>query len=391
MGLETPSFIDDFVITNPVSGDPRSEGDDHLRNIKTAIKATFPGLAGRSWRIQSKSSGYTVVAADNMSVIKCTAALTLALTAAATLGNGHLFLVSADGGDVTLDANSTETINTSLTAVVPDGAMAAVFCDGSNFICFQVSRQAGTLSPTALSANQDDYAPTGFATAQVLRLSSDASRNITGLSATNNKGQKRIYNVGTFPIVFTYEDTASAAGNRFAFGCTLGGGQSMVIEYDLTSSRWRASQLPEAIGTIKDHGGTSAPAGYLACDGAAVSRTTYASLFNIVGTTWGVGDGSSTFNVPNFQRRVAVGSGGSGTATLANSVGSVGGAETHTLTTPEIPAHTHSYTQAGATAGPLDLSSGTSQPGTVNTGSTGGGGAHNNMQPSAVVLKIIKY
>jgi microcystin-dependent protein len=143
-------------------------------------------------------------------------------------------------------------------------------------------------------------------------------------------------------------------------------------------------------GTLLDFAGTSAPTGFLGCDGAAVSRTTYASLFTAIGTTWGAGDGSTTFNLPNFQRRVAVGSGGSGTATLANTVGSTGGAETHTLTTPEIPAHTHGISNgAGDGAGGAGGSFASANAAVQST-STGGGGSHNNMQPSAVVLKIIK-
>jgi microcystin-dependent protein len=143
-------------------------------------------------------------------------------------------------------------------------------------------------------------------------------------------------------------------------------------------------------GTILDFAGTSAPTGFLGCDGAAVSRTTYAALFTAISTTWGVGDGATTFNLPNFQRRVAVGSGGSGTATLANTVGSTGGAETHTLTEAEMPAHTHGISNgAGDGAGGAGGSFASANA-AVQSASKGGGGAHNNMQPSAVVLKIIK-
>lgn len=145
-------------------------------------------------------------------------------------------------------------------------------------------------------------------------------------------------------------------------------------------------------GAMVDFGGTAAPTGYLGCDGTAVSRTTYAALFSAIGTTWGVGDGSTTFNVPDFRRRTAVGSGGTGTGTLGNAVGNTGGEETHVLTVPEIPGHTHTTPTANSTgAGGVPASAGTSTPdSTPITGSTGGGGGHNNIQPSAVVLKIIK-
>lgn len=137
---------------------------------------------------------------------------------------------------------------------------------------------------------------------------------------------------------------------------------------------------------------STAPNGHLLCDGSAVSRATYPDLFSVISTTYGVGDGSTTFNLPNAARRVSVGSGGTGTSTLANTVGSTGGAETHTLTTAEMPAHVHTIQHATDGAGGSHfLSGGGSNNTTVDTLSTGGGGAHNNLPPSMVVYKCIKY
>jgi microcystin-dependent protein len=152
------------------------------------------------------------------------------------------------------------------------------------------------ISPAQITASQNNYSPAGLADAWLVRLSASARWNITGLLAGTTGQRKTVMNVGTFPLVFTFEDAASTAANRFAFACTLGGGQSMEMVYDGTSSRWRPANLPEPIGTVKNFGTSTMPAGFLAID-QNVSRTTYAALFNEIGTTWGAGDGSTTFGL----------------------------------------------------------------------------------------------
>lgn len=96
-------------------------------------------------------------------------------------------------------------------------------------------------------------------------------------------------------------------------------------------------------GIIMTYGGSSAPLGYLICDGSAVSRTTYATLFAVIGTTYGAGDGSTTFNIPNLSGKVVIG------VSNSHSLGSSGGEEEHTLLTSELPSHTHEVPQHGHT------------------------------------------
>lgn len=106
------------------------------------------------------------------------------------------------------------------------------------------------------------------------------------------------------------------------------------------------------VGTILDFAGSTAPTGYLICDGSAVPRSTYAALFAVIGDTWGAGDGSTTFNLPDFRGRTAIGA-GTGTASdaTAHALGDMDGSETHKLTEDETPvhAHTHSMTQPAFT------------------------------------------
>lgn len=160
------------------------------------------------------------------------------------------------------------------------------------------------------------------------------------------------------------------------------------------------------IGTILDFAGATAPTGYLACDGSAVSRTDYAELFEVIGTTWGGGDGSTTFNVPDLRGRTAIGA-GTGTATdaTAHALGTKGGTETHKLTSAQsgVPAHAHPLANssivynANASGRMATSGSGTKistntdvNLNTYNNTAANASSAHPNMQPYATVTKIIR-
>jgi microcystin-dependent protein len=99
------------------------------------------------------------------------------------------------------------------------------------------------------------------------------------------------------------------------------------------------------VGAIQEFAGSTAPNGFLLCDGSLVSRTTYATLFAVLGVVFGSGDGSTTFAVPNHAGRVAAGKGSGTFATL----GATGGAETVALSAAQTPSHTHTY--SGTTSG----------------------------------------
>ena len=151
----------------------------------------------------------------------------------------------------------------------------------------------------------------------------------------------------------------------------------------------------------------SAPAGWLLCNGSAVSRTTYAALFAVIGTTFGSGDGSSTFNVPNYNNRAPVGAGG------LYALGSTGGSKdstvvshTHTLTggnvsgtfltnasasTSRTAFNTDFFGTQAVTNVSLSTSNGSPSYTNPTVNSTGSSGTDANMQPYLAINFIIKF
>lgn len=165
------------------------------------------------------------------------------------------------------------------------------------------------------------------------------------------------------------------------------------------------------IGEVRDFAFAGTPTGWLPCDGAAVSRVTYAALFAVIGTGWGAGDGINTFNVPDLRGRVIAGD-GTGPGLTARVVGDTFGEETHQLALTEIPAHDHGFNDpghnhteiadgggagdglqsirgsSGASTGTLANVTDTDSTG-ITFNSAGSSLAHNNLQPTGVCRKAI--
>ena len=140
-------------------------------------------------------------------------------------------------------------------------------------------------------------------------------------------------------------------------------------------------------GMVVPYAGAVAPDGWLLCQGQAVSRTTYAQLFSVIGTTYGSGDGSTTFNLPDMRGRVAVGSD-------AN-LGAAAGVQSVSLTAAQNGPHNHTTlidykNLMGTQEGSNSFQVRQEPAGAVTTGSSGNGAAHENRQPSLYLNQIIK-
>ncbi len=159
-----------------------------------------------------------------------------------------------------------------------------------------------------------------------------------------------------------------------------------------------ADALPQT-GTIVPWPSAVIPQGWLICDGRPVSRTDYKSLFAVIGTVYGAGDGAGTFNLPDLRGRTVVGldnmGGGSAnviTDLAGRTLGGKFGEEAHRLTVAEMPSHAHGYNESPWFGARYDGHSSpllTSQR-AATTSSAGGDLAHNNLQPSMGLYWIVK-
>jgi microcystin-dependent protein len=145
-------------------------------------------------------------------------------------------------------------------------------------------------------------------------------------------------------------------------------------------------------GDIKMTGRSTAESGWLLCQGQAISRADYSMLFSAIGTSFGVGDNSTTFNLPNMEGRVPVGT--QHDDANFHELGHPGGEATHTLGANEMPGHTHGLTNFHWNPGGSGIQLSYSLTGLDSFGETtdsaGGGAAHNNLQPYLCINFAIK-
>lgn len=233
-------------------------------------------------------------------------------------------------------------------------------------------------------------------------------------------GYLMVHRNGSFHRVITDADDRGAVMQYSLGGVSTGGWSRININGTGVQSSLKGDTLNVTIdepaevgggvappGSILPYAGATPPAGWLLCYGQEISRGTYADLFAAIGETYGAGDGTTTFKVPDLRGRGLFGKddmGGSSVGRISNTgtgnpaidgvtLGAAGGADRVTLDIANLPNHSHSlaYTESGLGIGSLKVAVEGGEAGTYTGGAAGAGAAGPNMPPTMIVNFMIRY
>jgi hypothetical protein len=206
-------------------------------NALTAGTYTLTGAAGKTLTF---SNSLTLAGTDATTMTFPTTSATLARTDAANTFTGHQTIEGVTSTGATGTGKFVFDTAPTISAPVMTGTVDIQ----------QALTYSGDITPTQIVATTNDYAPIGFSTTTVVRISTDVSRDITGLAGGGDGRTIYILNVGSFAAVLKDEGAGSTAANRFGFGAdlTLASKQGCALLYDSTASRWRQVGGPSASG-----------------------------------------------------------------------------------------------------------------------------------------------
>ena len=350
------------------------------------------------------------------------------------------FVKNGSGQAIIFNQGSGGTVDNSRAVSIPNNNSAIIFANGGGNSAIVTSLSASLLA-NSLDASDGNFKFSVSGT-EILRISNSSSDVVIKpivdekdiiFQQRDGTEVARIEDNGTFNVVTgklainATAVTSTAEELNLLDGDTSVGSSITVADADgvvvndggtmksVPASDFRTYIMPA--GSVIPYAGTSAPTGFLFCDGSSVSRSTYAALFAVIGTEYGTPDDSSTFKLPDLRGRVVAGKddmGGSSANRLTDqsgglngdTLGDTGGSETHTLTTAQLASHTHSFSDTDSITAMTFLNDGlggnrggSGQSSSSNsisvsisgtTGSKGSGNAHNNVQPTVILQYIIR-
>ena len=350
------------------------------------------------------------------------------------------FVKNGSGQAIIFNQGSGGTVDNSRAVSIPNNNSAIIFANGGGNSAIVTSLSASLLA-NSLDASDGNFKFSVSGT-EILRISNSSSDVVIKpivdekdiiFQQRDGTEVARIEDNGTFNVVTgklainATAVTSTAAELNLLDGDTSVGSSITVADADgvvvndggtmksVPASDFRTYIMPA--GSVIPYAGTSAPTGFLFCDGSSVSRSTYADLFAVIGTEYGTPDDGSTFKLPDLRGRVVAGKddmGGSSANRLTDqsgglngdTLGGTGGSETHTLTTAQLASHTHSFSDTDSITAMTFLNDGlgvnrggSGQSSSSNsisvsisgtTGSKGSGNAHNNVQPTVILQYIIR-
>ena len=395
-------------------------GDNTNNNLGTLIEESIIGAA----TVAMADANQTITTPDGLTgsgrkvYLTCTGALTANRNLVVPTANKNYVVTNSTTGGFSIVVKTTA--GTGIT--VGPALKRYVYADGTNVVeainsvgDFTITGTLGPIASMAVTggitaATFNKVAITAPATGSTLTiadgktLTASNTLMLTGTDSTSFAFPSASDTVVTLAATQTLTNktlTTAVLGSSTATTQVAGTSNTTVATTAFVAA---AVAVGMPTGAVSPYAGSAAPTGWLLCYGQAISRATYATLFAAISTTYGIGDGTTTFNLPDMRGRVAAGAdnmGGSAAGRLTsttmspdgNTLSATGGTQTHTLITAEMPSHTHALSDAypGVNTGGSWQQNGGAYGGSIGTiGSTGGGGAHLNVQPTIVLNFIIK-
>ncbi len=412
-GVTIPSGTNKHIITDGTSIYEISQ--DSFTNLTVEGNVTVEG----NMVVSGAATFNTNVSVSGNIAGKGTLNITKGLVVAASSGTavcvqGALFVSAASQftGAIIAKSNVTVSGNVNIAGNTSIGGTATV---GGAFVAGGAAQLQSTVTAVGAATFKSDVSVSGNTriggTVTIAGAVSLAS-TLSVAGATNFASTVTVVGAGTFKSAVSVSGNVNIAGNTSIGGTvTISGANLAAPNAKVCASAYYGdgSNLTGAMptGAILPYGSSVAPSGYVLCNGTAYNRTgTYADLFGVIGVKYGVGDGSSTFNVPDTRGRFLAGwDAGTGVLTSVTvsmitgaTIGNTGGTQAVALAVAQIPSHQHLAWISGsgddegvqANSSQLGLESNFAANSTVSTGSTGGSGSHSNIPPSLIINYIIK-